>query len=312
MTVFQVSIRSCLLVLACLLFTCDALGAVVYIKGQKEPIAGFVESADDMSIHLRIRTPDGDELTREILRGEIDLLLQPVSPSRLSQLSPDNPKAYREYAEELVEKTTDPEAVETAKRLFMIAAHLDPKAQGRSALLGMTPLMNDAQGVKQLRAMAYLIDPSHDASLLEGQQQAVATGAALDESLRQEVIKVLQMLRHGERADARQQLQRDEIRSAMRQGTSKITPDECLALVQGLCPGCEQGKIPAYMLQKLVAAELELSTSQATDEVKPQWGFFLDSSFQKPLPVLSLAKAIGFDPRQCVYRDGKWVEPTKK
>ncbi|WDI44377.1 hypothetical protein [Bremerella sp. P1] len=311
MIVIPTRMKSWLMLLALLLVCSEAFGAVVYVKGQKEPIAGFVESADDMSIQLRIVTPEGDELNRRILRSEIDLLLQPVSPSRLSQLSPDNPKAYREYAEELVEKTSDPEAVETAKRLFMIAAHLDPKAEGRSALLGMTPLMNDPQSVKQLRAMAYLIDPSHDASLLEGQQQAVTTGAALDESLREDVIKVLQMLRHGERADARQQLQRDEIRSAMRQGTSKITPDECLALVQGLCPGCGQGQIPAYMLQKLVAAELELRTSEASDEVKPQWGFFLDGTFQKPLPVLSLAKAIGFDPRQCVYRDGEWIEPAK-
>lgn len=311
MMFFNTALKTSWILLALGLFCQDALGAVVYIKGQKEPIAGFVESVDDMSIRLRIITPDGDELNRRILRSEIDLLLQPVSPGRLSQLSPDNPKAYREYAEELVEKKTDPEAVETAKRLFIIAAHLDPEAEGRSALLGMTPLMNDAQGVKQLRAMAYLIDPSHDASLLEGQQQQVTTGAALDDALRQEVTKVLRMLRQGERADARQQLQREEIRSALRQGTSKITPDECLALVQGLCPGCEQGKIPAYMLQKLVAAELELSSSQAASEVQPQWGFFLEGMFQKPLPVLSLAKAIGFDPRQCIYRDGVWVEPTK-
>ncbi|PQO37092.1 hypothetical protein C5Y96_08005 [Blastopirellula marina] len=311
MMILRTGIRSWLMLSALLLFTTDALGAVVYIKGQKEPVAGFVESADDMSIRLRIVTPEGEELNRQILRSEIDLLLQPVSPSRLSQLSPDNPKAYREYAEELVEKQTDPEAVETAKRLFMIAAHLDPQNEGRSALLGMTPLMNDSQGVKQLRAMAYLIDPSHDASLLEGKQQEVTTGAALDEAVRQEVTKVLHLLRRGERADARQQLNREEIRSAMRQGTSKITLDECLALAQGNCPGCEQGKIPTYMLQKLVAAELELSTSQVASEVRPQWGFFLDSTFQKPLPVLSLAKAIGFDPRQCVYRNGAWVEPTK-
>ncbi|MFN3150574.1 hypothetical protein [Bremerella sp.] len=311
MMLFPTSIRSWLILFALVLFSSDALGAVVYVKGQQEPIAGFVESADDMSIQLRIVTPEGDELNRRILRSEIDLLLQPVSPSRLSQLSPDNPKAYREYAEELVEKKTDPEAVETAKRLFMIAAHLDPQTEGRSALLGMTPLMNDPQGVKQLRAMAYLLDPSHDASLLEGQPQAVTTGAALDESVREEVTKVLKMLRHGERSDARQQLQREEVRSAMRQGTSKITPDECLALVQGTCPGCEQGRIPPYMLQKLVAAELELNSSQAASDVKPQWGFFLDGTFQEPLPVLSLAKAVGFDPKQCVYRDGKWVEPAK-
>jgi len=308
---FSYAAKTVLLLCGLLLLCRDTYGAVVYVKGQKEPIAGFVASSDDQSIRLRIVTPDGEELNRRILRSEIDLLLQPVSPGRLSQLSPDKPKAYREYAEELVEKKTDPEAVETAKRLFMIAAHLDPEGQGRSALLGMTPLMDSPQGVKQLRAIAYLIDPAHDAALLEGQKQEATTGAALDESLREEVTEVLRMLRQGERADARQQLQREEIRTAMRQGTSKITPDECLALIQGQCPGCEQGKIPPYMLQKLVAAELELNTSQSADQVQPQWGFFLDGNFQKPLPVLSLSQAIGFDPRKSVYRDGKWVEPKE-
>ncbi len=289
-----------------------ALGAVVYLKGKKEPVAGFVESSDDDSIELRIETPEGEPLHRRILRTEIDLLLQPVSPSRLAQLSPENPKAYREYAEELVEKASDPEAVETAARLFMIAAHLDPQKEGRSALLGMTPLMTDAQGVKRLRAMAYLTDPNHDAALLEGNLQATASGTPLDESMRDEVINVLQMLRKGERADARQQLQRDEIQAALQQGTSKITLQDCLALVQGNCPGCEQGKIPPYMMQKLVAAELELSTSETSMEVQPQWGFFIDQSFLKPLPVLSLDKATRFDPRKCVYRDGKWIEPDGK
>ncbi|CAE7369298.1 unnamed protein product [Symbiodinium sp. CCMP2456] len=242
-------------VLAVLFPLSSALGAVVYLKGKKEPVAGFVESSDDDSIELRIETPEGEPLHRRILRTEIDLLLQPVSPSRLAQLSPENPKAYREYAEELVEKASDPEAVETAARLFMIAAHLDPQKEGRSALLGMTPLMTDAQGVKRLRAMAYLTDPNHDAALLEGNLQATASGTPLDESMRDEVINVLQMLRKGERADARQQLQRDEIQAALQQGTSKITLQDCLALVQGNCPGCEQGKIPPYMMQKLVAAD---------------------------------------------------------
>lgn len=66
------------------------------------------------------------------------------------------------------------------------------------------------------------------------------------------------------------------------------------------------------MLQKLVAAELELASSQMEQTVQPQWGFFLADSFQKPLPVLSLEKVTPYDPRKCVYRDGKWVEPQPR
>ncbi|GAA4430502.1 hypothetical protein [Bremerella cremea] len=287
-------------------------GAVIYLKGQAQPLVGFVEASDDVTIRLRVTTPDGDELHRQIRRNEIELLLQPVNPTRLSQLSPDNPKAYREYAEELVTKTSDPEAVETAKRLFLIAAYLDPEKEGRSAMLGMAPLADGAQGIKQLRALAFLIDPIHDASLLDGNQQEEASGAVVDDTARNDAIHALQLLRRGDRADARQQLQRDEIKSALRSGTKKITWDDCMALIQGTCPGCEQGAIPAYMLQKLVAAELELSSSQSAKTLQPQWGFFLDGSFQKPLPVLSLEKATPYDPKKCLFRDGQWVEPPAK
>lgn len=159
-------------------------GAVVYLKGQNTPLTGFVESTDEMSIRLRVTDSNGEVLHRQIMRGEIELLLQPVNPSRLAQLTPDNPKAYREYAEELVTKTSDPEAVETAKRLFVIAAYLDPKNEGRSAMLGMAPLADDAQGIKQLRAIAFLIDPAHDARLLEGNAQEALGGAIIDDTAR--------------------------------------------------------------------------------------------------------------------------------
>lgn len=288
--------------------TLDA--AVVYLKDAKEPVTGYLESSDEKTIRLRIETPDNGEIHRTIDRSEIELLLQPVNPTRLEQLSPDHPKAYREYAEELVEKKSDPDAMETATRLFLIAAYLDPKQEGRSALLGMSPLMKDAQGVRQLRAMAYLLGPQHDVSLLEGaSQDEIANGVPLDDEQREEVVEVFHLLRQSKRADAKQRLQREELRTAMKQGTNKITPEECVALANGTCPGCAQGTIPNYMLQKLVAAEYELTARGSNDQMETEWGYYLDDSFLQALPVLSLQNATQFNPKQCIYRNGKWVEP---
>ncbi|MBI1249477.1 hypothetical protein GC197_16755 [bacterium] len=284
--------------------------AVVYLKGRSEPLVGFVEFSDDQSITLRVTTEKGEELHRKFMRSEIDLLLQPVIPSRLASLSPDNPRAYREYAEELVEMKSDPEAVETATRLFIIAAHLSPKTEARSALLGLTPLVKDPQRVRQLRALAYMIDPKHDAKLLQGDSPSAKSGAAVDDKIREDTVSVLQMVRTEHRADAKQQLQREEIRDAIRSGTKQITPEECLEIIQGTCPGCGQGVIPPYMMQKLIAAELELISSKSPTEMPRQWGYFLDESFQKPLPVLTLDKATRFDPAKCIFRDGKWIEPS--
>ncbi|PQO36680.1 hypothetical protein [Blastopirellula marina] len=288
----------------------NLVAAVVYLKGDDEPIAGYLESSDNQTIRLRIPASAGEDVHQTIDRSEIELLLQPVTADRLEQLSPDNPKAYREYAEELVEKKSDPDARETATRLFLIAAYLDPQKEGRSALLGMTPLMNDAQGVRQLRAMAYLLGPEHDVSLLGGtSQEEIARGVPLSEEQRSEVIEVLHMLRQSKRVEARQLLQREEIRAAMRQGTNKITPEECLTLSNGTCPGCTPGEIPNYMLQKLVAAEYELSSSGASEAMQTEWGYYLDGNFLQALPVLSLQNGTRFDPQKCLYRDGQWIEP---
>lgn len=288
----------------------NLVAAVVYLKGVEEPVTGYLESSDDQTIRLRIPATAGEDVHQTIDRSEIELLLQPVSASRLEQLSPDNPQAYREYAEELVEKKSDPDAMETATRLFLIAAYLAPQKEGRSALLGMTPLMQDGQGVRQLRAMAYLLGPEHDVSLLKGaSQEDIASGVPLSEEQRSEVIEVLHMLRQSKRVDARQRLQREELQTAMRQGTNKITPEECLALANGTCPGCTPGTIPNYMLQKLVAAEYELSSSGASEAMQTEWGYYLDDNFLQALPVLSLQNGTRFNPKQCVYRDGQWVEP---
>ncbi len=293
-----------------LALTENLVAAVVYLKGVEDPITGYLESSDDKTIRLRIPASEGEDVHRVIDRSEIELLLQPVNPTRLEQLSPDNPKAYREYAEELVEKKSDPDAVDTAMRLFLIAAYLDPQKEGRSALLGMTPLMKDTQGVRQLRAIAYLLGNEHDVSLLEGtSQDDIAGGVPLDDQQRDEVVEVLHLLRQSKRVDARQRLQREEVRAAMRQGTNKMTPEECLSLANGTCPGCTQGTIPNYMLQKLVAAEYELSSSGANADMQTEWGYYLDDSFLQALPVLSLQKGTRFDPKKCVYRDGNWVEP---
>ncbi|RCS52777.1 hypothetical protein DTL42_08045 [Bremerella cremea] len=296
--------------LAWLPLSSHLFAAVVYLKGEKEPIAGHLESSDDKTIELRLKTPDGEEILRTISRAQIELLLQPVNPSRLEQLSPDNPQAYREYAEELVEKKSDPDAVETAMRLFLIAAYLDPAKEGRSALLGMTPLMKDQQGVRQLRAIAYLVGAEHDVALLEGAAlKNDANGVPLDEEQRTQVIEVFHLLRQSKRSDAKQRLRSEELQAAMRQGTNKITPEECLDLANGTCPGCQSGIVPNYMLQKLVAAEYELSSSETGAVMQPQWGYYLDDSFLQSLPVLSLRKGTDFDPQKCVYRDGNWVEP---
>ena len=283
--------------------------AVIYLKGESEPLAGFVETSDEVSIDLRIERPGAEPQRRRILRSAIDVLLQPVNPQRLAQLSPDNPAAYREYAEELVEKRADPEAVETALRLFVIAAHLDPAGQARGALLGMTPLAEDQRQVRAWRALAYLQGETHDARLLQPASGMAHRQSSLTPELRKELLKLLGYLRRGQRNEARQLLQREDLQAGLRTATSALSVAECQELVAGTCPGCQGGDVPTYLLQKLLAAELALTSAQTDRPAPAQWSFFLAPEFLRPLPVLSLENATPFDPRKSVYRNGQWVEP---
>ena len=72
----------------------------------------------------REKLPDGEFRVREIKRSDIDDVIFPVSSERLEQLDPGDPKAYRDYAEELAEKCEDPDARATAIRLYVLAAYL--------------------------------------------------------------------------------------------------------------------------------------------------------------------------------------------
>src|SRR5262245_2832497 len=108
--------------------------------GAKGRVAGFLVREDAKTLEIRVFTPagkDGGIVRNEKAKVKV---LHRLNTERLEKLSKENPKAYRDYAEELAEKKTDPEAQHTAMRLFLIAAALDPQNLGASSLLRMSDL----------------------------------------------------------------------------------------------------------------------------------------------------------------------------
>src|SRR5690349_18452025 len=122
--------------LAVLWFVRPASAVVVYKKGTSKPVAGHLVRQNGNEVVVRDESSSG---LKEIVipRSEIDDFIETVSAERLAALTPSRPQEYREYAEELAEKKLDPEARQTAVRLFQIAAWLDPAKTGRGALLGL-------------------------------------------------------------------------------------------------------------------------------------------------------------------------------
>ena len=83
---------------------------------------GYMVREDARSIVVRQPLPGGKNRESSFLKKDLDELIITVSPQRLSELTPDKPALYSEYAEELAEKQRDPEARDAAIRLYAIAA----------------------------------------------------------------------------------------------------------------------------------------------------------------------------------------------
>src|SRR6478609_9635446 len=144
-----------------------AAAAVVILKGSNQVVMGHLVRQDDHAVTLREVLPGGKSKETTFTRGQIDELILTVSPDRLTGLNPAQPDDYLEYAEELAEKQRDPEARETALRLYAIAASRGDDAVRHSALLGLISLARSSTEERQLRAAAYVFDPAHDETLLK-------------------------------------------------------------------------------------------------------------------------------------------------
>ncbi len=157
-----------------------AWGVIILLKGQEKPVRGYFVREDDKAVVLRQLQPDGSTQERSVARSEIEDVIKTVDQARLESLQPARPDSYREYAEELAEKKKDPDAHVTALRLFLIAAYLDPPRLGRSCLLGMVPLARNANEQRRFRAMAYLLDPTHNRDVLTLPLPTRTTGSELE------------------------------------------------------------------------------------------------------------------------------------
>jgi len=280
---------------------------IIFEKGKDEPTVGYLDRQDENLIVIREQLPSGRTQIREILRSEIDDILITVSNERLESLSPDKPATYRDYAEELAEKRKDPDARATGLRLYLIAAYLDSEKLGRSSLLGMAGLARTPSETRRFRAMAYLLDPNHDRSLLQGSANAAGPSAIVDDEGREVLLKAIQAFRRGE-SRWRTLAEREIVKKALARFSDVLSHEELTGVGK---------ETPPDILRKVLALELLLT---ARDETKPRkpteevvpWSRIVDREGTGPVPWLSLETITEFDPRECVFRDGNWGRPQRE
>jgi hypothetical protein len=287
--------------------TIPAWAVIIFEKGKEQPTVGYLERQDENLVVIREQFPDGRTQIRELLRSEIDDILIAVSNDRLESLNPDNPAAYREYAEELAEKRKDPDARATGLRLYLIAAYLDPKNLGRSSFLGMVGLARSPSEMRRFRAMAYLLDPNHNRSLLQGSAKAAGPMAIADDEGREVLLKAIRAFRRGDRRIAMLSANRPIVKRAFERYSDVLTHEEFTGIGK---------ETPPDVLRKVLTLELVLAGRDEAErerlsEKAIPWSRIVEREGAAPVPWLSLETITEFDPRECLFRNGKWVRPQQ-
>jgi hypothetical protein len=282
----------------------SAEAVVVYKRGSNKPITGHLVRQDEREVVIRDEASAG---LKEIVipRAEIEDLIESISVTRLEALDPARPQEYREYAEELAEKKLDPEARLMAVRLFQIAAWLDPANTGHGALLGLVSVARPGVEEARFRAAAYLFDPGHDKALLE--KSTVLAPGKQEESPVQGLLEALRLLRRGRGVQARAVVSAPAIGDELAAQQALLSRDEFLA-------ACAAKELSDEQLRKVLDLELSLESrlqggSELTQTTLASWNDSVRTGNLAPLPQLQFDRLTEFNPRESVFRNGKWQQP---
>jgi hypothetical protein len=305
------SLRSRILVVAFLavapfLAPNQASGVIIFLKGREAPLRGYLVDENDFRVIVLELLPGGGTREQIVTRASIDDLIDAVDRDRLGQLRPEDPEAYRDYAEELSEKREDPDAHVTALRLYLIAAHLEPQTLGRSCLLGMAALARSPAEERRYRGMAYLLDAKHDPALLQPPATARVEVEGLTEVQVSALRNLFRLLRTRETRKAYDMLSRPSIQAALQRVDPWIGRNE---LEEAAAP---DSLLSVSLLRKILALELLLSggspaaTEEGQQDTRP-WSQIIARGGNERAVSLNLRTITEFDPDQLYYHDGEWV-----
>lgn len=260
--------------------------------------------------------------------------------AQLESLSPSDPAAYYELAEEIADAASAPEDKSLARRLYVLAFVLAESAGSDpwirpSACIALASLEPDAARRKWLHAVAALIDDRY--------AEVSEPGDALDDfprSTRLAFAEFLGLTRAGRGVLARQRLDRPDMEAFFdaigravidgrvvpslsrmqgeardwpcRQcGNSRSVPDPSNPETKRmLCPNCGGNPGPRLSARELVdyvaleAVALRVGgRSWSAEYATLRTAALIDPDLDR------IPEMFGVDPARSVYNSGEWVEP---
>lgn len=185
-------------------------------------VGGYFVREDGKVLVLRVHSAKSNEKDVSYEKGKVKIIHQ-VDRGRLETLTQDNPKAFHDYADDLSKHSEDPEARDLAMRLFVIAAYLKPRELGAKSLVRMSVLAGTPAEARRCLAMAYLLDPNADESVLRP-KPAEAPPRKLDAGPLQDFLKALHFYRIGQLKAAKDFAARKDVDKIFAAAPGKLSP----------------------------------------------------------------------------------------
>lgn len=294
--------------LSCAICASPASAVLVQLKSGESVFGAFLRE-DDTKITINAVGADGLKRERTFLKvRDVKNIIYTVDRERLAKLSPDSPSDYRDYAEILAGKKRDPEARDTAIHLYYLAASLDREGLGHSSLLGMILLSRSPEEERRFRSMAYLLDPSHDPSVLippktgrsdDATSEAGTTGLL---SAVRHIRSPLKRDRDNQGRVARNFLDKEEVQTELKRFDDIISLEE-------LETAAREGVSNKAQMAQLIRLEMAITGVRGTAKKLEagSWRAAAAAVGFGPVVQLHWPTLTEFDANRPYFENGKWV-----
>lgn len=280
----------------------------IWLFGESDPIFGLVVNRDEQAMRFN-QTHDGVSFKTVTLKlSSVQSMVINFDVDRLQSLSPDRLKDYRDYAEELTSQAKDPVARRLALRLFVIVAGNSKDRRVRdAALASIVGLANSEEERRRWKTLYYL-ETGNQGSMPRDPSDRTGSPAELSSvQQRRELVGLLQSLRKGET------VRFESIAPSLRE-TASLWSEVCSW--EELVQISKSNFVNDEQLQRIVAFEYEIrkidqqpapdAHETSSPSVVASWPELANRIAIDRVEIPSIRNATQFDPRQSIFRDGKW------
>ncbi|MGI9519791.1 MAG: hypothetical protein ACR2NP_22245 [Pirellulaceae bacterium] len=275
---------------------------VVYLRDQ-QPVFGRVVRQDDSHIVFRQRL-EGNSAYRErtIHRDDILTVVITIDPEALEIVGPENPRTYRDLAEELGVQSRDPEARDLALRLYLLGARHGDRHLRESCFRGMLPLARSPGEEMSFRVLAWQTLGDEARWLESAPSRTELEPGVVDEERQVQLRDILRQWRMGDRTAMVGEIEKPWLRET-------LGPFASICSWQDIRRWAAESELRTESLARVL--ELEIALGRPAGQInRDQWSYLIHRNHARFGPV-NFDTVTDFDLSKSVYRDGHWVEPAK-